>query len=298
MDSLSRPCRCIAAILAALLLVAAPRAARAEVLVDLAAGVTHESNLTRAQNAQDRRSDFAFPFSLSASQHLAVSGYAAWTLAAEVRGEAHRRFQDLDRAGFAVRASYRHKFGLGPAAPYALVAASIAYDDYRADVRDGHRIDAHVEAGWRWGDALDVAAGIAVDRRYARVDLPIVPGISGALFDLRGAGAYWRGSYAWNGTWLAMAQLSVRRGDVESTSQRSMQVFLASDAIANDPAFEDPALFGYRLRGTTWSGGVTTSRALSDRASLDFGFLVERTHAARGLRYPGRMLSLTYVHRF
>ena len=45
-------------------------------------------------------------------------------------------------------------------------------------------------------------------------------------------------------------RVSVRRGDVESTTRQNLDIFLASDAIAADPTFGSD-FYAYRLRGTT-----------------------------------------------
>ena len=95
------------------------------------------------------------------------------------------------------------------------------------------------------------------------------------------------------------ARLGVRRGDVESTSQRSRAVFLASDAIADDPAFEDPLLFGYRLRGTTSSVELHAQlRAKCDRSAINIAYIEELTRAAQDLEYRSRMVNATFAYRF
>ena len=90
----------------------------------------------------------------------------------------------------------------------------------------------------------------------------------------------------------------VRRGDVESTSQRSFQIFRASSAITPDPVWGDPNLIAYRLRGTTWSGGLAASYALSDHSSLDAAYHYDFTRAAEGLEYTTNLIVLTYIYRF
>ena len=269
-----------------------------DAFVDVAGAILHNSNLTRAAGVADRRPDGAFHAAGTFGHHEALSGYDGVTVAVIVRGELYDRYSGLDFAGIGASASYRRKFGLGVTAPYVLVAASIAYDDYRVDVRDGHRVDASVEVGRRLSETTDVALGFTFDRRHARSDVPLVPGISGAIFDLRGYGAFARADHALDAQWLVGARLGVRRGDVESTAQRSREIFEASDAIADDPAFHDPSLFGYRLPGTTVSLSTTVSYAIDDHSALALTWLDERTRAAQGLDYRSVIASLSYLHRF
>jgi hypothetical protein len=59
----------------------------------------------------------------------------------------------------------------------------------------------------------------------------------------------------------------------------------------------DPALFAYRLRGTTYTGALTASYALSDASSLDFAYQYGFTRAAQGLEYTTNAIFLTFVYR-
>jgi hypothetical protein len=165
-------------------------------------------------------------------------------------------------------------------------------------VRDGTKLVLRIELGRRFDASASAAVGLNYDRRFAETDIPIVPGISGAIFDLEGYGVHAFGDYAPNGRWLLAARASARRGDVESTSRRNKAIFAVSDAIADDPAFRDASLFGYRLRGTTVGGAVAASYALDDRSSLNAGWLVERTRAEAGIEYRNRIVNLTFAHRF
>lgn len=288
----------IAAILVGGIGCACALSTRAEWTFDAGAGYQYNSNLTRARDAPDRRPDRALTFEVAVARHEVLGGYDSLAYGVELRGEAHDRYRGLDLLGIAASVSYRRKFALGLTAPYGTIAATVSRDDYRVDVRDGKRLDLRIEVGRRFSESLDVGAGVAYDRRDAATDIPIVPGISGALFDLRGYTAFVRADHALDERWMVGARVAWRRGDVESTSRRSRAVFLVSDAIADDPAFGDPLLFGYRFRGTTRSLGATLSYALSDRAAIHVAYLDERTRAAQDLRYGSRIASAAFGYRF
>ena len=288
----------IAAILLGGVVCVCAGAANAEWIVDVGAGAAYNSNLSRAQDPQDRRPDRALTFAVSVLRHEVLTGYDGLAFGIDLRGEVYDRYHGLNFIGIGASANYRHKFGLGTQAPYGVLAASISHDDYRVDVRDSNRLDLRAELGRRFSDTFEVSFGLAYDLRDAKSDVPIVPGISGAIFDLRGYGAFVRADQALDERWLIGARVAVRRGDVESTSQRSRAVFLASDAIAADPAFNDPLLIGYRLRGSTRSIGGTLSYALSDSAVIDVAYLDERTHAAQSLSYRSRIVNAGFAYRF
>jgi hypothetical protein len=214
------------------------------------------------------------------------------------RGEVFERYSGLTNLVGGGTAAYRHKFGLGYAAPWVSFTLGGSYDHYREDLRTSTRFDVRAETGKRFTEQFDVSAGIYYERRYDSHGESIVPGISGHVFDLAGQGVYVRAGYAPTDALYFDAKAGVRRGDVESTSQRSFQIFLISTAIANDPVWGDPDLYAYRLDGTTWSGALTASYALSDQSSLDAEYRYDLTRAGQGLEYAANRITLTFIHRF
>jgi hypothetical protein len=153
--------------------------------------------------------------------------------------------------------------------------------------------------GQRFSEAFDASVGIVHDRRYARNDRPVVPGISGKVFDVQGKSAFVRAGYALTDQLQVGANFAVRRGGVVSTTRQHLEIFLESDAIAADPAFGDD-FFAYRLRGTstTQTAAITLSWALSDRSSLNLRYADERTSAYDDLDYRGRIATLSFAFSY
>jgi hypothetical protein len=273
--------------------------ARAEWLFDVDAGARYDSNLTRAQERPDVRGDAAATLFASTGTFLALTGADGLTLDVNALTEAWHRFHGLDRASIGGTASYKHKFGLGYAAPWISLGLAGSHDNYRSAIRDSNRLEARAELGQRFNEAFDASVGAVYDRRYARNDRPVVPGIRGRVFDVRGKSAFVRAGYALTEQLQAGANFAVRRGDVVSTTRQHLDIFLESDAIAADPAFGDD-FFAYRLRGTstTQTAAITLSWALSDRSSLNFRYADERTSAYEGLDYRGRNAALSFAFSY
>jgi len=271
--------------------------ARAEWEFGAAAGAFYDDNLTRAQNAVDKRAASAVTGAVTGTYFVPLTGSDAVTFALFAGGELFERYHGLTNVVGGGSVNYRHKFGLGAAAPWLSLTALASYDDYRDDLRTSTRLDLRAEAGQRFTEQFDASVGVYYERRYDNHGEPVVPGISGKVFDLAGTGAYVRAAYAPTNALLLDVSAGVRRGDVESTSQRSLQVFLASDAIAADPVWGDPSLYAYRLQGTTWSGSLVASYALSDQAALDLAYRYDFTRGAQGLEYTTNRVSLTVVYR-
>jgi hypothetical protein len=270
---------------------------RADVIVDAAAGFVHDSNLTRAAGADSIRGDGATLLSGSLGYLIAPSAGSVISLDVGALAERYARYRPLDHVEVALRAFWRHKFGVGAYVPYVAAGASVSRDDYRDDLRDGNRASGYVEVGRRFDASVDAALGAGVDRRRQRHGEPLVPGFSGDVFDLRGTNAWIRAACALGADVELGGRVGLRRGDVESTSHRGLAVFSASDAIAADRAFGDDDLFAYRLRGTTWAAAAALSWALSPHAAIDAGYAYELTHAAQGLDYRSRVVRLSISYR-
>ena len=271
--------------------------ATAEWLLDADAGVLYDSNLNRAYESADIRADGAFTLSAAGGSHFALSGADGLTLTADARSEIYHRFHGLNLLGLGGTALYRHKFGLGYAAPWILLAASASHDNYREDIRDSDRVELRAEMGKRFTEAFDMAFGGRFERRYAKNDQPVVPGISGKVFDLRGQSAYARAGYAISDQLLLGVDLAVRRGDVVATTRQDFGIFVASDAIAPDPTFGSD-FFAYRLRGTTDTARLTASWAFDNRSSLNFAYADERTDATGGIVYRSHSANLVFAWRY
>jgi hypothetical protein len=272
--------------------------AQAEWLLDIAAGATYDTNLTHAANVPDVRQDFAATLDASAGQFFAMTGSDGVTLTATARGESYVRYKGLDLAAIGASTVYRHKFGLGWGAPWAALTANGSYDRYGSELRDGAHFDVRAELGKRFTETVDALVGMAYDRRYAPNGQSEVPGIPGNVFALIGQSAYFQAGYAISERWLFSVNGAIRRGDVESTSQQGAAVFLASSAIAEDPAFHDSRLYAYRLRGTTTTLGATLSLALNEHSSLDLRYSYASTRSPQDLEYRSHNADLLFAYHF
>ncbi|HSQ99460.1 MAG TPA: hypothetical protein VLM36_06040 [Sphingomicrobium sp.] len=290
-----RPARAYA--LGALLSCAASGQAFADWQIYVDSGLLHDSNLSRASRAEDVRADSAFAVTASAGQFIAPTGADGFTVSADASAEAYDRYDGLNHVAAGGTASWRHKFGLGYLAPWTALSASALHDDYRSDIRDSTYVHLLAEAGRRFSETFDASMGMILERRYAANDDPVVPGISGRVFDLAGRGVFVRAGYAATDHLLVGMRADVRRGDVVSTSKRNREIFLASSAIAEDPTFGDE-LYDYRLRGTTWTASAFASWALTDTMSLNLSYADQRTQAASGLDYRSRTGHLSFSYGY
>ena len=279
---------------AALAAGAVPFCAPAEPFYGAELRYVYDDNLTLATAAADRLGDSFLRARAYAGQFLVPGRDDTVSLTAGAQAYGYARYPLLDQLSLEAGASWRHKFGLGFAAPWLSLSVDAGHDDLRDDIRDSDRLEVSLVAGARLSERFDVSGGVAYDRRLARHDEPAVPGISGALYDLLGNSAFVRAGYSPTPRLLFDAGLAVRRGDVVSTTPASLPIFLASSAIAEDPAF-GPDRYGYRLRGTTSSASLAMSYAIGDHAALNLQYTYASTRAAAGLDYRDSIVSASWV---
>jgi hypothetical protein len=272
--------------------------ARADWEVGASAGAFYDDNLTQAQDAADKRAAGAVMASVVGTDYIPFTGSDGVAFTLNVRAELFDRYDGLTNLVAGGTVAYRYKFGVGYLAPWVAASVGASYDDFREDLRTSTRLAVRAETGKRFTEQVDASVGLYYERRYDDHGEPVVPGISGHAFDLAGQGAFLRAGYSPSNELYFDARAGVRRGDVESTSQQSLRIFLASSAITEDPVWGDPNLYAYRLRGTTWSGDFTTSYALSPQSSLDLVYRYGFTRAAQGLEYTTNAIVLTFDYRF
>jgi hypothetical protein len=257
----------------------------------------YDSNVTRAQLRDDIRADSHVEATGTVTLRWPVGDADAATLGAGLRGAQYLRYERLSYAALEASAGWQRKLGLGLTAPWIAASALIAHEAYRETARDSDRLAVQLTVGQRFSERLDASLGYVYDRRYARHDDVLVPGISGAVWDLVGNSVFARAGYAATDRWQLQAGYAWRRGDVVATTHRGVAIFLASDAIAESDAF-GAEFYDYRLRGTTQSADAGASYALGDHAALDFTYAYAHTSAAQGLHYQNHVIGAAWTYRY
>jgi hypothetical protein len=286
--------RFAAATLAAAML---PFCARAEPFFGADLRFAHDDNLTLASASADRLGD-GFLTTGAYAGALAIVGDADSVSAqAGAHASGYARYTLLDAVSLEVAANWRRKLGVGLTAPAISLAITASHDDFRDDIRDSDRVDIMLVASTRLSERFDVSGGIAHDRRFAAHASPVVPGLSGAIYDTAGDSVFARAGYAVTPQVLLDAALRARRGDVVATTPEGFAIFLASSAIAPDPAF-GPDRYGYRVRGTTKSASVAMSYAVDDRSAVNVEYTFAWTSAPAGLDYRSNLVSASWVWRY
>lgn len=282
---------------AALAAAALPLCALAEPFYGADVRVAHDDNLTLASASADRLGDAYATAAGHIGQFFVLENDDSVSLRAGASASGYARYSLLDSVSIDASAQYRRKLGLGLTAPWIVLRVDASHDDVRDDIRDSDLLLISFETGLRVNERLDVSGGYVHDRRFAENAQPVVPGISGAIYDDEGDSVFARGGYTITPSVLVDCELRVRRGDVVATTPESLPIFLASNAIAPDPAF-GPDRYGYRVRGTTRSASVAMSYAIDARSAVNVGYTFAWTSAPAGLDYRSSIVSASFVWRY
>ena len=250
----------------AALLMAPVRSAHAQMFLEGSAGLTYDSNLPRAQNASDIKSDSALVVAASGGRAFEAGDNTSVALSADAKSVTWLHYPGLSHTDLGATLAWRSKFGLGLYAPWARLSASAARMSFGDSLRNGWRYDAGLTAGKRLTPNWDVRADIRYDKRSADRALPVVPSFSGAVYDVHG----WTASVASQLALGERLQVSLayarRTGDITSTAVHTQAIWNASTAWNKDRALGGD---GYRIHARTQMLTLGASYALGKDSSLN-----------------------------
>lgn len=264
---------------------------------DAGVAMAYDTNVTRAQLREDIRADAAVDARGAATLQWPLGDGDRISLSGGARAAYYLRYPRLSLVAGEASAGWQRKLGVGLTAPWIAASATLAHESYGDAVRDSDRVEARLSAGQRLSERFDGSLGYVFDRRYAHHDDALVPGISGAVWDVAGHTGFARLGYALSERWQVDAGYAYRHGDVVSTTHRNLAIFLASDAIGESSAF-GPGFFDYRLRGTTQTGSASLSYALGASAALDVSYAYAFTRATHGLEYESHVVGASWTYRY
>lgn len=274
-----------------------PAAAQPAWIFDFEAGWLHDSNLPRAQQATDIKSGGALSAAVSAGGFYAIDGRSSVAFTADGRAVRFDGYSGLNLDAIGASLSFRHKFGLGLAVPWAQASFTAGRENYGTSIRDSDRYSLTLEAGQRFSERFEGSLSAVVEHRNALNSSAVAPGFPGDPFETYGRAILARGSYAVTERLDLTFAYGVRSGDVVSSTRRNFQIFQASAAIAPDPAF-GPDYYAYRLNGVTRTPSLGLGWTLSEYSSLRVVYSRELTYGANQLNYYNTVINASFQHRF
>lgn len=258
----------------------------------------YDDNLTRAQLARDIKGDSALVVSAAGGNHFQLSGQDSIDLTASLATAGYARYQGLDNLSAGLAVAYRRKLGLGPYVPQLSVSGSATRLEYRNDLRDGWLYAAEIEASQRLSERWAVHANYRSEQRNAdRTPARAVSFIPADVFDLRSRSLGVGSDFSLTPEYLLSASFTVHDGDIVSTTQRNLPIFLASSAIAADPVFGDDT-FAYKMHAITRVFGLGVSREVGRQGSFSVGYEYRESQGPDGIDYRSNLLRASYFYAF
>jgi hypothetical protein len=296
-DALAGQAATYGAFAAFLVLIAAPHAVRADWTPAIEAGVRHDSNVGNAQPAVDIVPDTVVHARVSIFQLFPLSDGYSMTVGGDLGGESFHRLDGLNNASLQAVFALKKKWGLGAFTPWARIGASAGHVDYRDGYRNAWVYRATLASGRRIDERWNLWVDYGYERRAAKAQEELVPGLSGDAFSQNSHTLAANLEYALNAEVSLNLRLLGRHGDVVSTTQPSSNIYYASRALAEDPAFGDEE-YAYRLVGTTYGFRLGLGYSPTPHSLLGCGFERLDTHAEGGNRYGKSMPEITWNYVF
>jgi opacity protein-like surface antigen len=269
----------------------------ADAVLDVRAGTLYDSNLSRAQFDYDIKSDMAVQSSVVWGRFVVLADGLTLRATLDAAGELYTRYSGLNNLAVGGSFALRQKFGLGALAPWVDTSISAARLEYQNSVRDGWRYGFALGGGKRLSAAWNLGAHYCYEHRTADENAAVVPGVSGAVFDLQGHRLELGSEYTVTENLSLAVGYDYRRGDVASTTLRNFTIYTNSDAIALDPVFGDDTV-GYRIFAVTRTWRLGLSHALGRSNSINLVAQRAISRARGGLDYYNTLVGASYVHAF
>ncbi len=275
---------------------------RAEWLLDSSIALQINDNLPNASLDQDIKSDTAFDFGFSPGFYSQISGATSLAVSADLGITRQFDYKDLDLIAIGLTGSVRHKFGLGNSAPWARIAGSASYLEYKDGQRDGWFYAASIEGGKQLAEQLSIWGGYRFELRRAEqiISIPALVsnfGIGGEAFDTAAHNLDINAAYQINNQLSLVFGYVFRAGEITATTLRNAEIFEASDAIAKDLAF-GPDRFAYRIEADTNRYSIGLSLACNNHMSLNATYVYQDSDAYEDLSYSNNLVRVELLYSY
>jgi hypothetical protein len=279
--------------------VIAPRAAQAADIelsaTRIEANFTTDSNTNRGSSGEALSDRF---LGVRASQGvlLPVSTRTRAVVQLFAGGEKFSTYNGLSHVFIGGQADFQFRSSGGfSAATYSAFLRTQA-ESYESNLRDGYRNAYGLTALKPLTDRVQLLVAI---QQY------IGDGKS-TVFDTKSTGL--RGNLDWSaGRWdTVYLGAEYRKGDTVSTGVQTLARINAAEAIVQDDAFNNPALFAYKFKATAWLALLGWNHAFGERHSLDISWRYATSKpqdppsagSVSDLEYVVNQISLAYLLRF
>ncbi len=265
--------------------------------VDLSAnlGLQYDDNVTRANRAVDKLGDHAYSAELGARMHLPFASHVRGVLGAGLNGESHDLYGGLNHATGSLQGELQYRNSAEFGSPlYALFLRGYV-DQYESSLRTGSRYTAGISMRQSLTDRIGYFVAIAHDRRVTNSEVFCISEDSLRLNVDYATGR--RGTLYLGG--------ELRKGDVVSTGQSSLENIDMAEVFTQDGAFPGAQLYAYRFKGESTLYTLGYNLGFGAHHALDFSWRtiesrssVRPAYAINPSIYQVNQYSVVYLYAF
>jgi uncharacterized protein YhjY with autotransporter beta-barrel domain/mono/diheme cytochrome c family protein len=228
----------------------------------MSASLAYDSNVTRASDTLDIKSDTIYGVSASKALSFTVSKFTRLKLSGFIDTEQFRTYSGLGHISGGGEGEFMYRTSADFDASTFGIFARFTDDAYESTLRNGTRTSAGLTLRKPLTDRISFFAAVAGNERRANTE----------VFNTKDASARANFDYA-----ISMGQTfyltgEYRKGDIVSTGQPSLKVVDMSTVFVKDDVFTATPHYDYRMKGRTALLTLGYNYSLGSKDSMDISW--------------------------
>jgi uncharacterized protein YhjY with autotransporter beta-barrel domain len=226
------------------------------------AGFTFDTNVTRASDSTDIRSDAIYSFSASKAISFTVSKFTRLKLSGLIETEQFRTYTGLSHISGGGEAEFMYRTSGDFGAPTFGIFARFTDDAYESTLRDGTRSSAGLTFRMPMTDRINCFASLSDNVRATNTE----------VFNTQDVSFRTNLDYQVNMSQAFYVTGEYRKGDIVSSGQGTLKAIDMAAVTTPDDVFKSPQFQDYRMKGKTGLLTLGYNVSLGTKDSLDFSW--------------------------
>jgi hypothetical protein len=269
----------------------------AQPVVQVTTALDYDDNWNFASRSDEKKDDVAGSLQAVLGWSFALPDDSTLSLAGTAKAQYFDRYDDLDHTDAGVSATYSRKLGLGGEVPRVWLSTAASHAHYKGSVRTGWLYDTTAGIDKWCGERWQLQATYNYFRRNANAGEEAPPGFSAQVFDQQAWTVGVSATYLFSDSTAGIFGYARRDGDITATTRPGRDVWLASDAIAEDEAFGDE-YYAYRLPAVAHDFYLELSQGIGAHNSINLRYQYRTADGRGGFDYENNMARLSWVYAY
>lgn len=243
-----------------------------EVDIRFDAGFLYDDNVTRANMPVDKLGDHSYSVNIGAVMNLPITDNSRALLTGALGGEKFDQYSGLSHSIASAQGELQYRRSAEFSAPTLATFLRTYAEQYESGLRSGSRYSVGFSISKPITDRIRIFGAVAHNQRYGK----------SAVFNMMDDAARINLDYSLTPRSTIYLGAELRRGDIVSTGQSSLENIDIADVFAQDIAFPGGLLYSYRFKGSTVLSTLGFNFGMNSRNSLDFSWrMIESTPDSR-----------------